>query len=155
MSRKLSIKLILAGLWLMCYFPYKEALLIGEDSKVSSLLGDIQVSEVARVFDMNQQDLTDLDRDDIHSFSWIKFDAADPEDMQFNDGLAKLDLAGHDMLYDDDCFCKISSLLSLQHYSRQLEASSVQFLAAHGGESDFGQLRYGHFTKNPFWSLSR
>lgn len=155
MSRKLSIKLVLAGLWLMCYFPYKEALLVGEDNEVSSLLGSLQSSDQVEVFDLGQQDLTILDSDDIHSFSWIKYDTADQEESKANDGLANFDLVRYVMQYNDDCFCKISSSLMPQSYDRELQAFSFQPVSFSLKELDFEWSQPSHFTKNQFWSLIR
>lgn len=150
MSKKLSVKLFLAGLWLLCYFPYKEALLVGEDDRVSSLPGEIRHSGNAEVFNLRQQDLIMLNEEDINNFTWIRFDEGDPANFRFN-GLAKLDETMDDVVYDDDCFCKISKFQSARYHDEQLEVA----IAVHLVESDVEWSQISHPTRPYFWSLSK
>ncbi len=151
MSKKLSVKLFLAGLWLLCYFPYKEALLVGEDDKVSSVPGEIRHSENVMLIDLRWQYLTMLSEEDINIYSSIKFDEGIPAISRFNDGIAKRDGTWDDILNEYDCLYKISKLLRPRDQDKESEMAMV----VHFIESEVEWSQTSHFTTPYFWSLSR
>lgn len=155
MTRNLSVKFILAGLWLLCYFPFKQAFVEGEGQKVSLRLGELQIFDNASTQERWRHCLTYLDDHDINCSIRVKCGTDKRGDSKFGEWLVKLELAGHQIIHDELCFCGGSS--SLSTYPMQIMPQLVSLRpSAISLAVPYLQLSQpSDFFRNQFRSLAR
>jgi hypothetical protein len=148
--------MLLACLWLLCYFPYKQSFLAGERPKAILHLGDLQRFEDGSAFERWEHCLAYLNDHDINCSIRVKCQSDNLDDSKFSNWLTKLESDGHQVIHDENCVCSVTQSMGLApaDLARQF-ASYYTLLINEKEEANLILSLPSEFFRDQFISLAK